>query len=229
MKLFQEYINEKGKLLEPSETVSGDTRLVPPRMPEKSPDGLPYRAKGVKKKKEKLGEMGLPGLGYDELRIKAEVPKTKIPMAEQAELASLVCKAIHKEVTFCETLVYMLKNTGSLAPVLAEMLRHEDTYKVLNEIVNHEKYGQEFAQRMQLVLNEETSSPLHRDLDMDREEVEYEGPEFDDEDVEDEDEMEGEEDLDMEDDEGVEDEDMEDMRMGDMEDEDEDEDMEDEY
>lgn len=207
MGLFSEYMDAKGNIKKPKVDISGGkpSPESPPDKPPKEHGKAPYISKG-----EKNGKKGLGDLGDTKFDHKKEPAPAKIPMAEQAEITSLMTDAMKQDSSLVEHLVYQLRNKNLLGAVIAEMLNYKETYNHISEVMSHNDYGPSVCSKLVRAMNEEVSPPMSaslegQDIEDSAEEAE-EGDEFEnqfagdmegiDDEMMDDDEL----DLDMEDD-----------------------------
>lgn len=169
MGLFQEYLNSKKTIKKPQISVNGD--VVDPMTPPKSPkDGKPY---GVESKKfTPKKEKGFADEGDQKLKYCPKTNVTKIPIAEKAELCSIVIDSIKKDFTVIEQLVYQLRHNDLTGPVLAELLQFKETYSQLAEAMNHKVYGKTIYAKLSKVMHEEVAPPFAASLEGEEKEEE---------------------------------------------------------
>ncbi len=174
MGLFQEYLNSKGKIDKPVIDPTAD-RVDPMKAPTAPPkegnlfgaksDGKSishYANKGSKADSSK----GFGDQGDSKLKYTPEIGNaghahsskvSKLPVAEQAELCSLISDAIKKDTTVVGQLVSQLKNEGMLGVLVAEMLQHKATYENMVEVMGHKVYGKAVCSKLMRAMSEEVA------------------------------------------------------------------------
>lgn len=209
MGLFQEYMDARGKVKKPITCIVGGrpTPETPPNKPPKEHGNAPYIAKGEKDSKKGFGDMGDTKIDPTK-----ESAPAKIPVAEQAELCSLVTDTIKRDNSLIEQLVFQLRNKKLLGPMIGEMLNYKETFQHLSEVMAHESHGPKVCSKLARAMNEEVAPPMSASLEgqdiEDSPDESEEGDDFENEDVG-LDDMDMDMDVSMEDDElGLDDEEM---------------------
>lgn len=170
MGLFQEYLNSKGKIDKPVVAVVADRvdPMTPPPAPPKegnlfgaTSDGKSlghYAQKGGKPEGSKgFGDQGFKALKYTPDVASSKSKASKLPVAEQAELCSVVADAIRKDPAVVTQLIAQLKNEGMLGALVAEMLQHKATYENMVEIMGHKVYGHAVCSKLMRAMSEEVA------------------------------------------------------------------------
>ena len=178
-------MDSKGKVRKPVVDPSGD-QVDPKTPPTKTPKehgGKEYVGKDYKSSKKGEKGLGDPCHCNDDLVYEpsddsksSKHPPAKIPTAEQASICSLVADAIRRDHTMIETLVNQLRRENLIAPIVAEMLQHKETFNGIAEVMAHESYGPPVCKRLARAMNEEIAAPFHASME-DEDEEELEQPE----------------------------------------------------